>query len=225
METVQEQSRSDFINWRAFPPRILYLLLSLPLGIAYFVFTVVLFAVGVGTLIIGIGIPILLVLFLVSQTFLDLERALGRSLLGLHIPDPAPVSEPAGLLQRLLFRAGRLESWTGLLYLMLKLPLGIASFVLTIVLIVLPAAFACGAVVSLFLTAVPIEMGRSTYYLDPLTGAVLLGLIAGIVGTAGSLVVTGLAKVWEGLNSVMLTADTNWVAPPPAEGRAAVVIS
>ena len=225
METVRDHSNGDFINWGAIGPRLLYLLLSFPLGIAYFIFTVTLFSIGVGTLIIGIGIPILLVLFLVSQSFLSLERALGRSLLGLYIPEPPPVVEPAGLLQRLIFRAGQLESWTGILYLMLKFPLGILSFVVTLVLMALPIAFACGAVVSLFLSEFPIEMGGPVIYLDPLTGAALMGLVAVILAAVGTLLLTGLGKIWEGLNGALLAADTNWVTPPPAEGSTTVMIT
>ena len=65
---------------------VLYLLLSFPLGLIYFVFVVVGLSLGLGTLIIWIGAFILLGVFLAVRGFTAFERKLASSLLQTTIP-------------------------------------------------------------------------------------------------------------------------------------------
>ena len=130
----------------------LYLLLAFPLGIAYFVVLVTGFSVGVGTLIIWVGVPILLLVFWISWALTWFERELAVRLLRQSIRarpsedsigrvDEAPHN--LSLEEKIFIRVWRrLKShlskpttWTGLFYLIAKFPIGIASFVITVVLI------------------------------------------------------------------------------------------
>ena len=60
---------------------VLYLLLAFPLGIGYFVFLVTGTSLGVGLAIIWVGIPILLIVLVVSWALCQFERALAVLLL------------------------------------------------------------------------------------------------------------------------------------------------
>ena len=60
---------------------ILYLFLSLPLGIAYFVFLVTGISLGIGLLVIWVGVPILAFVFAASWVLCGLERTLANVLL------------------------------------------------------------------------------------------------------------------------------------------------
>lgn len=221
---TEHREGSELFNWNALGPRIFYLLLGLPLGIAYFTFTIVLLALGLGTLVIAIGIPILLFLFVGSSSLLSWERGLNHTLLGVEIPVGTRENQPEGVLKRLLFHAGRVESWSRLLYMILKLPFGILSFVLTLVAMILPFAFSVAAFASLFLTALPVELGWGrTIYLDPLSGAAILGLLAVVAGFLGLLIVFGLSKFWEIFNSLMLAPHTVVPTSPPQGGSAVVI--
>ena len=132
---------------------IFYLLLAFPLGVAYFVVLVTGFSVGVGTLVIWVGVPILLLVFLVSWGLTWFERELAVRLLNQEIPS---VSSPNSLQvnsdettrnlsseervfirlwRRLKSHLAKPATWTGLIYLFAKFPIGIASFVMTVVLI------------------------------------------------------------------------------------------
>ncbi len=119
---------------------ILYLLLSFPLGIIYFVFLVVGLSTGISTLIVWVGAIVLLGTFLVVRGFAGLERKLAHHLLRTAIPSRRPTfpaNPPAD--QTIFSRAKDLvvnrETWAGVFYLLLKFPMGIVSFVLTIVLL------------------------------------------------------------------------------------------
>ena len=137
---------------------IFYLLLSFPLGIAYFVFLVTGLAVGFGLLIIWVGLPILVAVIAGSWVLCQLERVLANALLGADIPplqsrSPAASLTPGGSEvsagERLFINAWRRlkthlsdrVTWTGMLYLLVRFPLGIASFVLVVVLLSVSLSF------------------------------------------------------------------------------------
>jgi type IV secretory pathway VirB3-like protein len=132
----------------------LYLLLAFPLGIAYFVILVTGLSVGVGTLVIWVGAPILLLVFLVSYLLTWLERQLTVRLLHQNIPARAPRRNDQNVTEdltggnpdlsgeeRIFLRVWRkLKShftrpatWTGVIYLLAKFPIGIAAFVAIVV--------------------------------------------------------------------------------------------
>ena len=77
---------ADTAMWR----RLAYLALSLPIGIAGFVVAIVLLSVGVGTVVIWVGLPILVLLMVQARRWAGVERRLIATLLGRHIPAPPP---------------------------------------------------------------------------------------------------------------------------------------
>ncbi len=137
---------------------ILYLFLAFPLSIAYFVYLVTGLSLGFGLLIVWAGIPILVLVFMGTWALCQLERALAIGLLHENIPavrrDDAKErgdigTESLSVVERLLVRTWRLLkrhltnrlTWTGMLYLLMKFPVGIASFVIAVILIAFTLAF------------------------------------------------------------------------------------
>ena len=132
---------------------IVYLLLGLPLGIAYFVFLVTGISVGFGLVVIWVGVPILALVLLGSWALCQFERVLTNTLLNEDIPRVERVessSKPEASLgaeERLFIGAWRRLkahlsdrlTWTGIFYLLLKFPLGIGSFVMAVILISITA--------------------------------------------------------------------------------------
>ena len=133
---------------------IVYLLLGLPLGIAYFVFLVTGISVGFGLVVIWVGVPILVLVLLGSWAMCQLERVLAICLLKEDIPPVAHTGQPEAdgpslsTEERLLVGAwrrlkGHLSSrltWTGMSYLFLRFPLGIATFTIAVTLIAVAGA-------------------------------------------------------------------------------------
>ena len=126
---------------------IFYLLLAFPLGIAYFVFLVTGISVGASLIIIWVGVPILALVLAGSWAMCEFERMLAVSLLKEDIPRAirgrlaVTDDQNLGSMERLMIGTWRrLKShltnrltWTGMLYLFLKFPLGIGSFVMVVV--------------------------------------------------------------------------------------------
>ena len=129
----------------------LYLLLSFPLGIAYFVFLVTGLSVGFGLLVIWVGVPILALVLAGSWALARFEQEATNRLLKLDIPTiplpraSTPLSADAATIsgvERVFIRTWRhfkahlsdRVTWTGMLYLLLKFPVGIASFVIVVTL-------------------------------------------------------------------------------------------
>ena len=128
---------------------IVYLLLAFPLGIAYFVFLVTGISVGASLIIIWVGVPILALVLAGSWAMCEFERILAVSLLKEDIPqtirERSTVTDDQNLSSVERFVVGtwrRFKShlsdrltWTGILYLFVKFPVGVASFTIAVTLV------------------------------------------------------------------------------------------
>ncbi|WP_420628112.1 sensor domain-containing protein [Candidatus Leptofilum sp.] len=122
---------------------LIYLLLAFPLGIAYFVISVTGLSLGIGLLIIWVGLFVLLALFAGWWGLAAMERLLAIHLLGEEIaPMNSPISNKGNLWERTKAHFTDAVTWKSALYLLLKFPVGIASFVVTIT-----AVSVCGTLI------------------------------------------------------------------------------
>ena len=128
-------SPQTYTNW-------IYLFLSFPLGLIYFIFMIVGLSVGIGTVIVWIGLFILLGTFLLARGLTTMERAMMNSWLKTSIhPRQTPNYEQLSIIGR----TGRLffesRTWMSVLYLIVKFPLGILSLVASILYLAVPISF------------------------------------------------------------------------------------
>ena len=112
-----------------------FMALSLALGAVYFVALVAAIAIGVGTLIIWIGVPILAMTMVAWRAAAGAERWRLWRMLGTEIsrpsrPEPQRSTAPGELLRQLRTQATDPATWRDLLYLFLMFPIGIAELVL-----------------------------------------------------------------------------------------------
>jgi signal transduction histidine kinase len=163
--------------------RIGYLLIALPLGIAWFTFLVTAISVGLGTAITLVGIPILVGTMFAWRWIATLERRLIGTLTGVQIEDPyRPEPRDAGWSRRISTRLGDPATWKDLVFLLLQLPLGIVSFTAAAVVLGLAASW-IAAPAWYWSTPDGIELGIAN--VDTLGGALLLvplGLVVAFVG-------------------------------------------
>ncbi len=143
---------------------IVYLLLSMPMGILYFVITVVGLSVGLGTLVIWIGLPILFGTFVAIRGMAAIERQLVVTLLRF----PLPYAQHGQREIRRTFVQYVKDmlrdplTWTSTIYMLLKLPLGIISFTLALVLPIVSTAITLLPVaylVNVFVNAILLKNG------------------------------------------------------------------
>ena len=133
---------------------VLYLLLSFPLGICYFVFLVTGIALGIGTFMIWIGVPILLFTITVWWRLALFERQTAIRWLGIDIrPLTFPSSSRMTLWESAQARLTNRMTWKTLTYLLVKFPLGILSFVATVTLFALTLSITIIGLVLGLLTA------------------------------------------------------------------------
>ncbi|MCW7945604.1 histidine kinase [Streptomyces hygroscopicus] len=106
-----------------------YLLLSLPIGIVMFTYSVTMFSLGAGLLVTFLGIPVLAAALAGCRGLGALERARARGLLGLEVADPEPLRVkrrgPMAWVGAML-KSG--TSWRHLLYTVLQFPWAAFSF-------------------------------------------------------------------------------------------------
>lgn len=115
---------------------IAFLLLSFPLGLIFFLVTVIGLALGVSTLILWIGLPMLFATLVLVRGMAMIERRMAANLL--HVSFPYQLHKHDMPQQGFLKRFGNVLrdplTWTSTIYMIVKLPLGIISFILALVL-------------------------------------------------------------------------------------------
>ncbi|GAB2960695.1 histidine kinase [Amycolatopsis acidiphila] len=116
---------------------ITYLISGFPLHLAQFVLIVVGIAVGIATVVIWVGIPILMAMTSVVRGSGNLERRFVRSMLGTPLPEVERAPVEGGILRRWRLRLVDPTTWRDFGYLMLSLPLSIAEAAIGIASIVL----------------------------------------------------------------------------------------
>ena len=108
-----------------------YLLLGLPLGTAWFTVLVTGYATAISMLVVALlGIPILLGMWYVTRWLANFERGTANVLLGHQLP-PAPMASPhrGNLWVRLRSMSRDRDRRRELGFLLLRFPVGIATFV------------------------------------------------------------------------------------------------
>ena len=128
-------SRQPYLN-------LLYLFGAFPLGLFYFVFLVSGISLGVSLSIIWVGIPLLLMVAAGWWMLARFERFLTVHILNEYIPElNLPVKNDIAIWNRLKEHFRSMITWKSLLYLFLKFPLGLATFVILVILIAVTLAF------------------------------------------------------------------------------------
>ncbi|HEX3128807.1 MAG TPA: sensor domain-containing protein [Thermoanaerobaculia bacterium] len=192
---------------------LLYLALSFPLGLFYFIFLVVGLTTGFALTIIWIGLPILAVVFAGSFGMAALERRLAIHLLGARVPPmsaqhTAPTQNVWKLVQEFLANP---VTWKGMGFLFLKLPLGVFTFALTVAL----------SSLSLGLLAAPViypwtDMFVGFWVVDTLGEALLVSAF-GVVTLLVSLnIFNVLAIAWREVAEAMLGSRRYELPAAPA---------
>ncbi|MXR51569.1 histidine kinase [Halovenus sp. WSH3] len=114
---------------------LLYLFLSFPLGLAYFVAVVTGVALGLGLSVLVVGIGILFGTLLAVQAIAGFERRLANSLLGTDIAAPDDIDRGgSGAVGTAMAYVRAASTWRSLGFVLLKFWLGIGAFVLLVAL-------------------------------------------------------------------------------------------
>ncbi|NQW18600.1 MAG: sensor domain-containing protein [Chloroflexi bacterium] len=131
--------------------RAAHMLLMFPLGIGYFVFFVVTFAVG-GSLIWTIVGPVVLIPTLfISRWLGDLEAFITSRVTGASIRrPPSRIEGVSNVRSQIKVRLIDPTTWTGLFYLVAQFPIGIAAFVSLVVVYAVSGAFTFAPVIQMF---------------------------------------------------------------------------
>lgn len=200
--------------WPRTYTNLLYLMLGFPLGLAYFVLYVTGFALGLGLLVLLVGAAILAALVVLAWPLTLLERELAIRLLDAPVPPPGattlPDTDVGTWLKSVLTNP---VTWKGLLFVGLKFPLGLASWVAAVVMLSVSAAFTAAPLVYAF--GGNVQLGSW----EPASmGAAALLAPVGIVAFVLSIhALNGLAWLWGRFAVVMLGRGTP--TPPAREAE------
>jgi hypothetical protein len=200
---------------------LVYLLLSFPLGLAYFVFLVTALSLGIGLSITIVGLPLLGLTFLASWGLTALERRMAISLLGAEVPPMGPLgSGGQGFWADVRQLFSNPVTWTGMLYLLLiKFPLGVITFVAVTFLVTLSLSF---LMMPFIYPLSFLEMdGPMLWWVDTPAEAGLCFVIGLVLTFLTLYLLNGMAWIWRQLSVAML-GNQRFAAAPPAPPAPAV---
>jgi putative sensor protein len=179
---------------KKFFPNLVYLLLALPLGILYFVILVTGYALGAGLIITLVGIPILVTMIFVTYLLGDLDRAMTSKLLGVKIAKPeAKPAKDDSARSILVTQLRSLEFWKEFIYLLLKMPLGVIAFTLTIVLISLSLGLIAAPFILTYVPEAQMMLWHG-FVVDTMQEALVTSVVGLILGVISVLLINGFAN-------------------------------
>ena len=197
---------------------LLYLLLAFPLGMIYFIFLAVGLTTGFGLIIVWIGIPILALVFAGSWGLAALERQMAIHALGAEVPPmmPPPGSQPAaGFWQRIGAYLSNPVTWKGMAFLLLKFPLGIASFIAAVALLATTAGFLLAPFVWFFGDfTVDVDLDLGGWVVDSPAGALAVGALGVVFFFVSLNLLNGLALAWRWTATLLLGSERFAPAAP-----------
>ena len=198
---------------------ILYLLLAFPLGLAYFIILVTGLSLGFSLAILWVGLLILALMVIAWWIMAAVERQLAIWLLREQIP-PMASPKPAGpeFWARCKSHLTNPVTWKSLVYLFVKFPLGILSFVVVVTCLSLSA----GLIAAPWLYPYGhIELGARI--IDTPSEAWFAAAVGVVVAVLSMHLMNGLAFVSGRLARLMLGNAVNLPAAPSVEPHAATV--
>jgi hypothetical protein len=190
---------------------LIYLLAAFPLSVFYFVFLVSGLSTGVSLAIVWVGIPLLMLVGVGWWVLAIFERFMAIHVLKEDVPAMRlPPGTGEGILATFKHYLVHPVTWKSPVYLLLKFPLGIATFVILATLISLTLAF---LTLPLTYELLDFQIGgffspdRAVWQVDGL-GEALLGTLVGLILWPVTMqIVNGLAWVHAKFARVMLSAD------------------
>jgi signal transduction histidine kinase len=111
-----------------------YLLCAPPMGLVGALPLLMLSVAGVGLTVVWVGIPVLMAVTTCWRAVARVERSWLRTTLGVHIPTPYRPLPPGSVFRRWRRKVADPATWRDIAYLVLRLPLCLADFVLIAVL-------------------------------------------------------------------------------------------
>jgi hypothetical protein len=164
---------------------LLYLGAAFPLGLFYIVFLVSGLSIGISLSIIWVGIPILLLMGVGWWALATFERFMAVHLLKEDVPPMArPINRGQGTWAGFKAYFTNPVTWKSLLYLFLKFPLGMITFVVISVLVPLTVVFLSAPftydTVQLFQEGISFGSWFPTWQIDSM-GDALIGALVGLL--------------------------------------------
>jgi hypothetical protein len=171
---------------------LLYLALSMPLGILYFVSMITGLSLAVGTAVILVGFLVLTLTLWLARAFGRMEQELTKALLGATFTDRPP--SPKGWRAQFTDR----YNWTTVVYLLLRFPIGVLGFVTSVLLVSSIPVMAA----PLLYTVIPFTVGTAP--IDNSQEALLVSLFGCVLFLLCAHAVNGLAAVSRRLAMALL---------------------
>jgi two-component system, OmpR family, sensor histidine kinase BaeS len=197
---------------------LVYLFLSFPLGLAYFISIILGLALGFPlTIVFGLGIPFLILTLWLSVQGAALERWLNDAMLGIPVPFTIRTSSPRRWRDRIVASLRDPYSWRALLYLLLKFPFSLVALVMTVSLLGVAfflMYFPIGFLTHSISKNMSIDFWNVSFQIDSLRNAFVAATL-GVILAAISFPILNLLAHWWGRFARVMLSNTLDLEPNP----------
>ncbi|HEX7264025.1 MAG TPA: sensor domain-containing protein [Candidatus Dormibacteraeota bacterium] len=216
--------------------RILYLILTFPLGLLYFVVIVTGLSVGLSLAIVIVGFGILILTLLTLLLFARMERQLAIHLLGARIrPMSVPDPNAKTAWQRLVKTLADPVTWKSLVYLMIEFPFGVFAFALGLTLLAVSVSLVLYPAIYVGMTAEYLQDPSfasgtmfpgvtidGTFHSSVFVGFLLISAVGVGFTVASVAIMNGLGWLWARFAEMMLGVDESRLQLAAATAQAQV---
>ncbi len=189
--------KENFLN------QVIYPLLSFPFSIIYFICMIVGLSLGLGFIITLVGIPLLIGTAAAATLLCKYERIFTNSLLGTGILPLSKVETPSGIWLAFKTRFSDERTWSRIVYLILKFPLNIIGFAVTVTLIFSTVLLLITPVVYRYAWFQTLDLGA--YQITSLPNAFVASLLGILIGIFSFYIIKGLAVFFGKIAQVALS--------------------
>ncbi len=188
---------------------LVYLFLTFPLGLIYFIILVTGISLGIGLLIVWVGFLILAAVLALSWAFTIFERQLAVNLLQVQIQQKPSTTVPGEtILHQLKRLVTNAQTWKGMLYLFLKFPLGTITFSVAVTLLALSFGLIVAPLIYQF-----VPMNFFYVQIDNLSLALIMMVIGIFLLPLSLHALNYLAELWGKVTEIFLGERVDAVTP------------
>lgn len=170
--------------FKPFSRNLLYLLMSLPLGIMYFTFAVCGISLGIGTSIIYIGVPITASTLICAKKIVNAEKVIAAKILNTNINTitrSVELSTDEGMIKKMVGALKDSRNWKSIFYCIVKLPISIMHFTVATCLPILSIGCVCQPINFIVMKKFGIDIYKNNITVGDLLGIQLPNSVESIL--------------------------------------------
>lgn len=185
---------------------VLYMIISFPLALIYFLFLIIFIPLGIALITVWVGIPLLILVIAIWSGFVLFERMLAKYLLNAHIWVDDHMNEGHGFYDYLKNHLKNMTTWKGLVFLLVKFPVSLITFIITVVLLTITIGMITAPLLYMVFPPLELSMAFTVTSIISMFLVLVIGILLGVISLH---IINGMAKANTFLTEFLLSGKVS----------------